>query len=52
MGPTVGGFLVENFGFTKVAFLYVIFFIFATFVDVAGVICQTHRAVGYERVNE
>ena len=52
MGPTVGGFLVEYFGFANVAFLYVIFFTFTTFMDVAGVICKTHKAVGYERVQE
>ena len=52
LGPTVGGFLVERFGFANIAFMYVVFYIFTTFVGIAGVICHTSKPVGYESVKE
>ena len=53
LGPTIGGFLVEHYGFPQSAFMYTLFFIFTTFLDIAGVTCKKcNHPKGYMEVKE
>ena len=51
LGPTIGGFLVEHYGFPRSAIIYTIFFIFTAILDIAGVKCNTSTHLkGYDEV--